>query len=264
MTKNKIKNPPWSREELILALELYINVNGNLDGRSKQAKELAQELYNLSIKSRKQPVYRNSNGVAMKIGNFRRFDPTFTNRGRKGLVRGSKLEEEIWHKFANDPSALKSTAAAIRSYIVNDEQINEIHDTPGITVEAEEGRLLTKVHKARERDPKLAKSKKETTLEEKGKLVCEACGFDFKKTYGERGVGFIECHHIKPLSSYKAKQKTKLEDLALVCSNCHRMIHAKKPWLTNKAASRNFKKTQFLTLIKIIWGHKWGHNSNSN
>ena len=36
--------------------------------------------------------------------------------------------------------------------------------------------------------------------------TCIACGFDFEKTYGTHGKGFIEVHHIKPLSTYDGKE----------------------------------------------------------
>ena len=63
-------------------------------------------------------------------------------------------------------------------------------------------------------------------------MECEVCDFIFRKRYGELGKKFIECHHTKPLSEYRPNEKTRLEDLALLCANCHRMIHAKRPWLT--------------------------------
>ena len=59
--------------------------------------------------------------------------------------------------------------------------------------------------------------------------VCKICGFDFEKTYGERGKGFIEVHHIKPL--YENQEEIVInpkEDLICVCSNCHRMFHRRK------------------------------------
>ena len=49
-------------------------------------------------------------------------------------------------------------------------------------------------------------------LSEKGKLECECCGFDFEKTYGALGSGFIECHHIVPLNKFNDSKETKLED----------------------------------------------------
>jgi 5-methylcytosine-specific restriction enzyme A len=68
-------------------------------------------------------------------------------------------------------------------------------------------------------------------LKAKGDLACEVCDFDFSARYGERGDGFIECHHTKPLADGSPGEKTKLSDLALVCANCHRMIHRARPWL---------------------------------
>lgn len=51
------------------------------------------------------------------------------------------------------------------------------------------------------------------------------------RTYGEVGKDFIECHHTVPVSELTEGMKTKLSDMALVCSNCHRMLHRKRPWL---------------------------------
>lgn len=57
-------------------------------------------------------------------------------------------------------------------------------------------------------------------------LTCSICGFDFEKTYGLRGQGFIEIHHINSLSSFEDEQNVDpATDLFPVCSNCHRMIH---------------------------------------
>ena len=56
--------------------------------------------------------------------------------------------------------------------------------------------------------------------------VCMVCGFDFEKKYGEIGRGFIEVHHVRPLSSRNEEVVINPEtDLVCVCSNCHRMIH---------------------------------------
>lgn len=57
------------------------------------------------------------------------------------------------------------------------------------------------------------------------KLICEGCEFSFADKYGPRGDGVIECHHTLPLSALKAGVKTKVSDLALVCANCHRILH---------------------------------------
>jgi len=98
--------------------------------------------------------------------------------------------------------------------------------------EAEEGRILIQQHRRRERNPMLAKKKKQQVMRRHGRLACEVCAFVYQQRYGERGRGFIECHHTKPLSTLTEGQKTSLDDLAVVCANCHRMIHASKPWLS--------------------------------
>lgn len=57
-------------------------------------------------------------------------------------------------------------------------------------------------------------------------LRCMVCGFDFEKVYGERGRGYIEVHHNKPLFNLDEPMLVDPEtDLDCVCSNCHRMIH---------------------------------------
>lgn len=52
---------------------------------------------------------------------------------------------------------------------------------------------------------------------------CEACEMTFEGRYGSIGKNFIEVHHKNPIAD--GERETKLEDLALLCSNCHRMIH---------------------------------------
>jgi hypothetical protein len=94
-----------------------------------------------------------------------------------------------------------------------------------------EGKKVERVHKARERSAKLIRVARETFLENHEKLYCIVCGFDFEKVYGERGQGYIEAHHTVPVSEMKVGYKTKPEEIALVCSNCHRMLHRTRPWL---------------------------------
>lgn len=96
---------------------------------------------------------------------------------------------------------------------------------------ATEGRPLYQMHRTRERNSKIVALKKQQALKENN-LKCEACGFDFKEAYGARGEGFIECHHDTPLFEPSRHQNTRLDDLSLVCSNCHKMIHRTKRWLT--------------------------------
>jgi len=171
--------------------------------------------------------FRNANGVAMKLQNFRRFDPA---QEGKGLSGGGKGEEEVWTVFASNPERLRSAAEGIRATVLAFEDAPEPEpDEEG--EEAEEGRILTRLHRTRERDRKIVERRKAKALRDHGSLYCEACGFNFATRYGERGNGFIECHHTKPVSALLPGEKTKLEDLALLCANCHRIVHIRRPWM---------------------------------
>ena len=88
-----------------------------------------------------------------------------------------------------------------------------------------EGQIKLMLHKVRERDPKLRKKAIEIFLKSNKKIFCEVCNFSFEDKYGEIGTGFIEVHHLKPISEYSENEKSSIENLKLVCSNCHRMIH---------------------------------------
>jgi 5-methylcytosine-specific restriction protein A len=94
-----------------------------------------------------------------------------------------------------------------------------------------EGKVVERVHKARERNTQLISSAKADFLANHKKLYCIVCKFDFEQVYGKRGQGYIEAHHTIPVSEMKVGDTTKVTDIALVCSNCHRMLHRTRPWL---------------------------------
>lgn len=90
----------------------------------------------------------------------------------------------------------------------------------------EEGRRRLRKHYYRERSGKLPARKKAEYLRTHANLECEVCGFQFTDKYPkELAEGYIEVHHVVPLSELREDTRTKVEDLLLVCSNCHRMIH---------------------------------------
>ena len=65
-------------------------------------------------------------------------------------------------------------------------------------------------------------------IQSKG-LKCIVCGFDFEKTYGELGKGFIHIHHANPISEKDSRYEINIEkDLFPVCPNCHAMLHRRK------------------------------------
>ena len=228
-----MKNPRWSRDELILALELYFRVDPiHTSEKNSQIKELSETLNILPIhpQARHGEKFRNPNGVYMKLCNFLRFDPNYTGAG---LTRGGKLEEIIWKEFANDRAKLEKVAASIRLAIYELPQLGDSEiAAKDEEEEFQEGRLLTQLHKWRERNPSIVRKKKSIVLQETGTLACEICEFDFYEVYGKLGKGFAECHHRLPLSDLPKAKTTKLSDLSIVCANCHRMLHRVRPWKT--------------------------------
>ncbi len=128
------------------------------------------------------------------------------------------------------------------NHFVFTHQLVEIQYHEDEEKEYSEGRIAYRKHKTRERNPKVIKKAKERFMKENnGRLYCEACGFDFFEVYGERGKDFIEGHHTKPVSELSDGDKTRVEDIAILCSNCHRMVH-RKPILTVDELSRKIEE----------------------
>ncbi len=111
-----IKNPKWNYTELVLALELYMNYRPNPPGKdSREVSQLSSllRLNALSDGLSINKIFRNNNGVAMKLQNFRRFDEKFKGHG---LRAGGALEKIIWEKYQNQ-TKLKQTSKKIRDNI---------------------------------------------------------------------------------------------------------------------------------------------------
>jgi len=83
-----------------------------------------------------------------------------------------------------------------------------------------ENRKIVASHIGRERSRYLATARKQLD-----NYRCGVCDFKFDEVYGKLGRHFAEAHHIVPLAGLKKRQITKIEDLATVCPNCHRMLH---------------------------------------
>ena len=98
-------------------LDLYFRFNPTqINKEHNEVVKLSHLLNKLPIHDNEQrnEVYRNPNGVYMKLCNFLRFDPNYKGTG---LVRGGKLEEEIWNEFSQNPEYLRKIAQTIIDYI---------------------------------------------------------------------------------------------------------------------------------------------------
>lgn len=224
-----MRNPKWLRDEIILALDLYFDENrGTIDRKNPRVVELSKILNKLPLVPDRPDAdrFRNENGVALKLSNFRAVDPDYKGKGMKG---GSKLDKQVFNEFRSNLRELRGLANRIREAVEDDKLLRQMEfieeDDQTINDTVPEGQTLYKLHKVLERNKSIVAHKKEVVARKFGRLACEACSFEFERYYGDIGKGFIECHHRTPLATFRKTVRTSIEDLALVCSNCHRMLH---------------------------------------
>lgn len=227
-------NPRWHRDELIVALAFYMRHRGRSpDKRSVELRALVEDIRTVAaaLGSIGNDDFRNANGVAMTVEHFRQMDPEFSRRDRAGLDHRNTAAPSVWREFSDRPDELQNAAKLIvdLANALLDEGSAARGDSD---FEGDEGGVATRVHLVRERDRKLVAAKKRDVLKRLGRLSCECCDFDFEEHYGERGRGFVECHHNRPLSSLSGSTKMRISDLSVLCANCHRMIHTRSPWMT--------------------------------
>ncbi len=128
-----------------------------------------------------------------------------------GVLISTEFEEELERVWAKHIGA-----SSLGSVFVDE----------GITAFEGEEKMCFIRH--RKREQKLRDAKLNQVREEfRGRLICEVprCGFDFEATYHQTGHDYAQVHHLKPLSDRTRPSETRLSDLAIVCANCHVMIH---------------------------------------
>jgi 5-methylcytosine-specific restriction protein A len=65
-----------------------------------------------------------------------------------------------------------------------------------------------------------------------GCLICETCDLRDTELPQPIAEACFEIHHRTPLAALKKETETTLSDLAMLCANCHRMIHRSSPMIT--------------------------------
>jgi len=152
--------------------------------------------------------------TALLTSEFQRLFPSLT--GEFTIVTGEDINHFIFDIITSYSSSL------------DDEDTEELGGL------YPEGFPSYRLHKVIERNPQVIAEAKATFLRKHKRLYCEVCNFSFEQKYGARGSNFIEGHHTKLVSAMKEGDATSASDIALLCSNCHRMIH-RSPLLTVEA-----------------------------
>ncbi|MCP2280766.1 HNH endonuclease [Nocardia amikacinitolerans] len=230
-----VSDPAWTRDELILACDLMMANSWRQVRETDQRAAALSKLLNLlpihPLESRS-PKFRSPGSVSRKTANIETVHPDY----KGGKTRGSRLDGEVLADFLSAPEEMHAVADAIRSGVTEGEFSSSASVTIAVDIafpeglEYREGRLLAARYFRRERDRRARDRKIADYLTTHDRVRCEICGFDFEEFYGPRGHGYIECHHVVPLH-VSGETRTKLGDLILVCSNCHRMIHYGREWL---------------------------------
>ena len=212
-------------DEIILAYDLYLKRGRKrLYARDPEVIALSEFLRALPWHTDEwqDPQFRNPRGTAMKIQQLLDYEagrvPPSIHKGAQRLADTYRDYPERVHAWAD---ALRAGVDAHFSTLTDtDEPFTE-------PVEAKlfrEGRASFAHHRRLERNRQAVILKLAQVKRNSGRLACEVCDFDFEEAFGELGAGFVECHHTIPLSEV-GERDTKLTDLAVVCPNCHRMLH---------------------------------------
>jgi putative restriction endonuclease len=124
----------WSRDELILAVNLYCKLPfGKMHKSNAEIIKLAEL------------IGRTPSSIAFKLGNFASFDPTLKERGIKGASNASKLDKEIWDEFYNnwDVALIESEKLMAKVKNTTIEKLNHV-DISDIPKEGLEKKRLVK------------------------------------------------------------------------------------------------------------------------
>jgi 5-methylcytosine-specific restriction protein A len=227
-------NPSWTRDEVILALELYQNCNGQIPGPTDdRVRKLSVELRSFPhhAQAARQPSFRNPDGVAFKLQNLRAVD------SGAGLKNTSRIDREVWSEFGLNPQLTTELANVIRHSLEAIDLLPQFDDEE----EFSEGKAATKVHLRRERSAKLRKELIASRLKV-GVLACDLCQADGSNVDLSIRDSMFECHHVVPLN-VSGETKTKVKDTALLCASCHRLLHRtmviNKRWLSIEEAKKH-------------------------
>ncbi|MFE0673640.1 HNH endonuclease [Streptomyces sp. NPDC058867] len=241
--------PAWTEDELVLAGALVVrNSWRELRPKDREVQELSELLRSLPIHSPQElalPGFRSPDSVSRKTTDF------MTNHGLYNgkATRCGKPTLLMIAAFTDHEPEMLEAAQAIEEGIASGElyriprQPDEVDDSGATAIE---GRLLVRRALARERDPRLRMLKIKQVQARGQRLTCEVCSFDFSQIYGTLGDGYIEVHHVTPLHVSGARE-TKLDDLACLCANCHRMCHRSRPgesWRTPAALREWIQKSR--------------------
>lgn len=94
-----------------------------------------------------------------------------------------------------------------------------------------EGELRTRTQEYRTRSRDLRRTAIEH-YSKNGRITCKSCQFEFASAYPGLGDGYIQIHHLKPVSYMRGEEldmTDALDNVCPLCANCHQMVHRDTP-----------------------------------
>lgn len=235
------RNPPWDRDETLLAMNLYLQCNGKVpdktDERVRQLSELLRR-NPVHARYRARENFRSPSAVVLKLSNIQQ-----AAEGH-GMPNNSRLDEEMWSELGKDPSTVFNLANLVADAMAS--SVGEVDLDTDDEFIFQEGRLLTRQHQVRERNPGL-RLKVLRAREKSGSLRCEICELSHDLLPLTLRRAAFEVHHLLPLA-VSGQRAVRMKDVALLCASCHRLIHHlisdRRRWMTLEEAKVALVKDQ--------------------
>lgn len=211
----------WTYEEVVLAAGLVAR-NGwkglrATDPRVVELSELLRRATLHPLQGRPQN-FRSPSSVQRKTFDIATQHPEYEGTP----TRGGRHEAPVIEAFLARPEEMHALAHALSDSLAvwasgaeGAEPSGAFADPDQEVLAAWEGTARAVLHLRRERDPKMRAAKIASVAAAGVRIACEVCRFDFERTYGAVGQGYIEVHHVRPLYD-SGLILTRLEDLGRV------------------------------------------------
>jgi predicted HNH restriction endonuclease len=207
----------FDRTDLLLALRAYADTFGGVISEKP-----GQPVANAALLAG-----RAVSGMYAKVMNFRSHDPRSAGAGQSN---SSELTRQVWDEFwtgeAIDRERLDRELNSILQPGSESESLRQLEaEAREVNTYSQEGGRRLVTHFRIERDRAVVDDAKAFWRNRDPYLHCDICRMSFLRTYGEVGDGYIEAHHLRPISELDGPVVPSLDDLLPVCANCHRMLH---------------------------------------
>jgi predicted HNH restriction endonuclease len=216
----------------------------------------ADELYLLGLLQVRKVVKERSSRSRAEFG-----DHQAICRNLSGSFKILPLGKRKWHlRFVNtqsdrlDPAV--TLALQVRSHrFLSDESADLLTKMLGEEVASveRECRFLEGERRAAQTARSVRNAALRVAAKRRWGTRCYCCGFSFEEFYGPVGEDFAIVHHLDPLGNSDGRaRETSVEDVRIVCANCHFILHRENPPLGIDELRRRIGKRWTVWSVKGV------------